>query len=116
MSDKIVGVLTHAGTAESGGIGIRLDADRENIDTLGIDVDISAKVGEASTDIVGGIDGTDGDGLRGRAGRGVGSVLLYKELEALRFQKRRVKKNVRSRYRRQQRGRHQRWQWRQWRC
>lgn len=68
--------LTHAGTAENGGIGIGLDANRENIDTLSVDIDISAKVGEASTDIVGSIDSTDGDGLRGRARRGVGSILL----------------------------------------
>lgn len=68
--------LTHAGTAENGGIGIRLDANRENVDTLSVDVDISAKVGEAGTDIGGGIDSTDGDGLRGRARRGVGSILL----------------------------------------
>lgn len=73
---KSVRVLTHAGTAENGGVGIRLDANRENIDTLSVDVDIRPKVGEAGTDIVGGIDGTDGDGLRGRAGRGVGSILL----------------------------------------
>lgn len=70
-------VLTHAGAAESGGIGVGLDADGENVDTLSVDVDISTKVGEAGTDIVGGIDGTDGDGLRGRAGRSVGSILLY---------------------------------------
>lgn len=70
-------MLTHAGTAEDCSVDIGLDADAQNIDTRSIDVNTSTKVGEAGSDIGGGIDGTDGDGLRGRAGRGIGSILLY---------------------------------------
>jgi hypothetical protein len=71
-----IDVLTHASTAEDLGVGIRLDANAENIDTLSVDIDISAEVGEAGADIVSGIDGTDGNGLRSRARGGVGSILL----------------------------------------
>lgn len=69
-------MLTHAGTAEDCSVDIRLDAGAQDIDAGSVDVNTSAKVGEAGSDIGGSINGTDSDGLRGRAGRGIGSILL----------------------------------------
>lgn len=68
--------LTHAGTAEDLGVDIRLDANTENTDTRSVDINSSTKVGEAGADISRGIDGTDSNGLRGRARRGICSILL----------------------------------------
>ena len=67
---------THAGTAEDIGVGVALDTNAENIDTRGVNIDRRTEVGERGTLIGLGVNSTDSDGVGGRAGRGVGSVLL----------------------------------------
>lgn len=69
--------LTHASTAEDGGVSVRLDTNAENIDAGGVDIDGRAKVGEVGADVVLSIESADSNGTGGRTGRGVGSVLLW---------------------------------------
>jgi hypothetical protein len=63
----------HAGTAESSSVSVGLDANAEDIDTRGVNVNLGAKVGEVGTLVGKAIDSTDSDSVGGRSRRSQGS-------------------------------------------
>ena len=66
----------HGGAAEGISGSVAGDADAQDVDTGGKDINAGAKVGERSAGISALINGSDGDSGRGGARRGVGSVLV----------------------------------------
>lgn len=67
---------THAGAAEGGDVNVGADANAGDVHASSKDVDVGAEVGEVGQLIVASVNGTDGDGVGGRAGRRVLSVHL----------------------------------------
>ena len=106
-------IRTHAGAAQDGRVSVGLDADAEDVDAGGEDVDGAAKVGKLGLGVVVGVNGTDGDGRLGRGGRGVVRILLLQV--SIRGYVCGWRFDLRSRYRRQRREQRQPWREPGWR-
>jgi hypothetical protein len=67
--------LTHGGTAESRRVGCALDANAQDVDARGVDIDDLAKVAEAGAFVSLGIEGANSDSVRRAGGARVAGVL-----------------------------------------